>query len=62
MFKCLFCESKNTSFLSSNDGITKHYKKEVRYGTVHNTEEESLMYPIVKLICLDCGYVFQKNE
>lgn len=60
MFKCPFCGSGNTQYLPSSDGIRKNYIKEIRQGMVNCTENGAYYYPIQKVICMDCGYVFQK--
>lgn len=60
MPKCPFCASENTQSLPSSEGIHKNYSKETSQGMVRCTETGAYFYPIVKEICMDCGYVFQK--
>lgn len=60
MEKCPFCKSENTKYLPSNDAMHKRYLIEKKYGNSTSTETGSFYYPIIKEICMDCGYVFQK--
>lgn len=60
MPKCPFCGSEDLECLSVNDNITKNYEKTSKQGPVISTKTGVYSYPIVKAICLDCGYVFQK--
>lgn len=58
--KCPFCKSENVEKLQSNDGIYKNYVKETNQGMTHSVQTGQRYYPIVKALCLDCGYMFQK--
>lgn len=58
--KCPFCGCEDVQSLPSNDGIYKNYQKNISSGMTHGYETGSCYYPIVKALCMKCGYVFSK--
>lgn len=59
--KCPFCGSEELLPLPSANFIRKKYRKNIP-GMVTGVDEGEYIYPIIKGICLECGYVFEKMK
>lgn len=58
MSKCPFCESTNNEFLGESN-ICRSYKKVTNDNNLTATKSGTYVHPIIKSLCLDCGYVFE---
>lgn len=58
MNKCPICQSTNLEHMNTSY-MTRRYEKVTHNSMMTSTEEGTYSYPIIKSLCLDCGYIYE---